>query len=121
MKLIACICIVFFIASCSDQPKAPKDLIPEQKMQSVMWDMVQADRFASTFITRDSLKRNVKDETFRIYDQVFQLHNISKDQFVESYKYYLSRPDLSQKLFDSVASRANRARVEASKPAQAKP
>ena len=121
MRWNAWIFILVFIISCSDEMKAPKDLISEKKMASVMWDMVQADRFTTTFITRDSLKLNVKAETFKMYDQVFQLHKISQDQFLASYKYYLSRPDLSQKIFDSVASKASKARIDASKPAQAKP
>ena len=121
MRLNGWFCILVCIVSCSGELKAPKDLIPVTKMESVMWDMVHADRFATTFITRDSLKLNVKAETFKLYDQVFQLHKISQDQFVASYKYYLSRPDLSQKIFDSVASKASKARIDASKPAQAKP
>lgn len=121
MKWTGWICVFIFIVSCSDQVKPPRNLIPEKKMESIMWDMVQADRFATTFITRDSLKLNVRQETFKMYDQVFQLHNISREQFVESYKYYLSQPDLSQKIFDSVASKASRARIDANKPAQAKP
>jgi hypothetical protein len=121
MRGIFCLIVFLVLIGCSDKPSPPSDLIPGKKMQNLMWDMVQADRFASTYILRDSLRLNVKDETFKVYDQVFQLHNVTKDQFVKSYKYYLSRPDLGKEIFDSVAAKANRARAENNKPVLTKP
>ncbi|MGN6418818.1 MAG: DUF4296 domain-containing protein, partial [Pseudobacter sp.] len=51
-------------------------------------------------------------ETLKLYDQVFQVHKITREEFVKSYKFYLSRPDISKVMFDSIASRANRKREE---------
>jgi Domain of unknown function (DUF4296) len=77
----------------------------------VMWDMIQADRFASQFLGKDSLQ-HVKTETFKLYEEVFQLHKITKDEFVHSYKFYLSRPDINKVLFDSLSSWSNRQRAD---------
>ena len=77
-----------------------------------MWDMIQADRFSASFIIRDSAKIDVKEETFKMYDKVFQVHNISKDEFVKSFKFYLDRPDISKKMFDSLVSYGQKKKPE---------
>ncbi len=45
-----------------------------------------------------------------------KLHQVSKDEFVKSYKFYLSRPDIAREMFDSLATRANRRREELFNP-----
>ena len=90
-------------------------------MEKVLWDMMLADRYASQFLIRDSLKINVKEETFKMYDEVFQIHHISKDEFIKSYKYYLNRPDLNKVMFDSLAARGSRGRDSLYKKSHKKP
>ena len=112
---------LFVGLACSDPEKVPKDIIPKEKMEKVLWDMMLADRYASQFIMRDSLKVNVKEETFKLYDQVFQVNQISKDEFIKSYKYYLNRPDLTKVMFDSLSARGSRARDTLYKKTLTKP
>lgn len=113
MKLTGLIfSLLLVLNSCSDKEKIPEEIIPPTKMEKVMWDMVQADRFAATFIIRDSAKVNVTDETFKMYDKVFQVHKISKDEFVKSFKFYLDRPDISKKMFDSLVSYGQKKKPE---------
>lgn len=119
MKGFTVLFILIFFLSCSDKPSPPADLINKDNMGKILWDMVQADRFSTVYLLKDSAKKDVKAETFKLYDQVFQIHKVTKDQFVKSYKYYLSRPDIGKEIFDSVVVRANRARVDTTKPSQA--
>jgi hypothetical protein len=113
MKLTGIIFSAFiFFASCSDKEKIPEDIIAPAKMEKVMWDMIQADRFSASFIIRDSAKVNVIDETFKMYDKVFQIHNISSNEFVKSFKFYLDRPDISKKMFDSLVSYGQKKKPE---------
>lgn len=99
----------------------PKDLIPEQKMERVIWDMVQADEFITNYVLKDSAKVNVNAERYKLYDKVLGLHNITKEQFQKSYSYYSSRPKESKLLFDSLAARANRRIQESYKGTDLKP
>ncbi|HUP14002.1 MAG TPA: hypothetical protein VM187_17400, partial [Niastella sp.] len=39
-------------------------------------------------------------------------------EFVKSYKFYMSRPDIARTMFDSLATRANRTREDLNKPAR---
>ncbi|OQP57487.1 DUF4296 domain-containing protein [Niastella populi] len=112
--LLVCLSvIVWCVVSCSDKDKVPAGILPKDKMEKVLWDMIQAERYRESFI-RDS--STMKTETFRLYAQVFEIHQVSKDEFIKSYKFYMSRPDLARIMFDSLATRANRRREELYKP-----
>jgi hypothetical protein len=107
--------ITGLLAAC-DNDERPKDLIPEAKMERVVWDMVQADEFIQNYVLKDSNKVNVNAERYKLYEKVLGLHNITKDQFKKSYEYYSSRPKDSKMLFDSLSARANRRIQESYKP-----
>jgi hypothetical protein len=102
------------VVSCTDKDKIPAGVLPKDKMEKVLWDMVQAERYRETFVRDSAL--DLKKETFKLYAQVFEIHQITKDEFIKSYKFYMSRPDISRVLFDSLATRANRRREELYKP-----
>jgi hypothetical protein len=113
--LLVCLsAIVWCVVSCTDKDKVPAGVLPKDKMEKVLWDMIQAERYRESFI-RDSSK-NLKTETFKLYAQVFEIHQVSKDEFIKSYKFYMSRPDIARIMFDSLATRANRRREELYKP-----
>ncbi len=107
---------MLMVLACTDKTSVPSGIIGKEKMTGLMLDMIVADRFAAQFLVKDSAKTNVETETFRLYSQVFSIHNVSREEFVKSYKFYLSRPDLSKVLFDSVSARANRVKDESYRP-----
>lgn len=101
----------FFLPACTNQYKVPSDIMPKEKMEKVLWDMIMADRYATNVLSKDSTI-NVREKTFTLYDQVFAINKISKEEFVKSMKYYLERPDISQVMLDSLSAKANRKREE---------
>lgn len=113
MKWLLAIAILFSVAACTDSQKIPEDILGKQKMESLLWDMVQADRYVNFYInnSKDSTL-DKKKEAAIFYDRVFQMHGISREEFIKSYKFYLSRPDITKVLFDSIASRADKRRAE---------
>jgi hypothetical protein len=113
--LIVMGCIVGVLCACSNKDDAPSGILPREKMESVLWDIIQAERYTSTYMAMDTSK-NIKLENFKLYDQIFQIHGINKDEFIESYRFYLSRPDIARVLFDSITARSNREREDLYKP-----
>src|SRR6185295_4458215 len=102
--------LLFSVYACSDKQYIPADVIPKEKMEKVMWDMIVADRYSALFLAKDSAKINVKTETLKLYEQVFQINKISKEEFLKSFNFYLSRPDIGKVIFDSLAVRTARQR-----------
>jgi hypothetical protein len=114
LSLVCLSVIVCFLVCCTDKDKIPAGVLNQDKMEKVLWDMIQAERYRETFV-RDSSK-DLKAETFKLYAQVFAIHKISKDEFIKSYKFYMSRPDIARGMFDSLATKASRRREEMYKP-----
>lgn len=118
-------CLVFTLillaVACTNKDKIPADVLVQDKMEKVMWDMIAADRFSSQFLERDSAaKRNIKVENLKLYERVFQHHKISKEEFLRSFQFYLSRPDLNKVIFDTMSARSERRRAEMYKADTAK-
>jgi hypothetical protein len=86
-------------------------------MGNILWDMIEADQFSAIYLLKDSSRANIKTEDLRLYQQVFRMHGISRDEFRKSFTYYEDHPDLIRTLFDTLLSRGNRLRTESySKP-----
>jgi hypothetical protein len=113
--LIVTGCIIGLVCACSNKDNAPSGVIPKEKMEAVLWDMIQAERYTSAYFAKDTTK-SIKLENLKLYSQVFEIHQVNKEEFIKSYKFYLSRPDISRVMFDSLATRANREREELSRP-----
>ena len=109
--MISRLCLLVFFVSCivscgGDQK--PRDVLPESRMETVIWDMVQADEFINNFVLKDSNKVNVSAERYKAYERVFAINNTNREQFKKSYEYYSGRPGFTRKIFDSLAARSQR-------------
>ena len=99
--------ILFFVTGCSDKSKSAVDIIPQEKMARIIWDMIQVDELASANLAKDSTK-DIKKERMKLYLKVFQLHKVSKEEFSTSFKYYSGKPDVMKVLFDTLGARGER-------------
>jgi hypothetical protein len=93
--------ISFFSCSEKDQKK---DILPEKEMREVMWDMMRADQYVAAFLLKDSTHTK-RDESIRLYEEIFYIHKITREEFKASFDYYTSRPDLFRPIIDSLAKR----------------
>lgn len=104
MGMILCV-------SCTNRTKVPKDILPKEKMGKVMWDLMQVDEYARTYISVDTCRDYKKERTI-LYQQVFNLHKVSRDVFNKSMEYYLHHPDLMLSIYDTLSARQTRIREE---------
>ncbi|MCR6719952.1 MAG: DUF4296 domain-containing protein [Chitinophagaceae bacterium] len=72
-------------------------------MEVVMWDMLRAGEMLNGFILYRDTFTNAVQESQRWYQKIYELHGITKEEFIRSYEYYREHPDLSRALFDSLA------------------
>jgi hypothetical protein len=112
-KLLWILLVALSVSSCK---KGIGKKIPVNEMKIIMWDMVCADELYADASVRDSTVR-IKKDNFRLYEQVFAIHKISKETFYSSYQYYQSRPDEFKVLMDSLQSYGSRQRNRPVKPA----
>jgi hypothetical protein len=95
----------------------PRGVLSRDQMESVMWDMIEADQYYHEYLLRDSSKRDVRSERFKLYEQVFQIHKTTRENFDKSYAYYSAHPKLMKDIFDSLSDNGSRKLQELYKPA----
>jgi hypothetical protein len=115
MKNILFAVVLVLLASCKSSVTIPADIIPKKNMEIILWQLIQSDEYATGFITKDSSK-NAINERIKLYQEVFALNKVSKENFKKSYQYYLGHPEIAKVMFDSIAARANRQKADAYKP-----
>lgn len=105
MKAVVFFICIFLVVACS-QNKMPADILPQPKMQAVLWDMMRADEFIVNYASKDS-GYNVTEESLRLYEQVYSIHKTNKDQFKKSLTYYNREPGLFKAILDSLEKKKN--------------
>ena len=94
----------FMFGSCSDKEKIPAGLIPQKKMQAILWDMMRADQFLTDFVLNRDTSLNKSAERLKYYSRIFSLHKINRDEFQQSFHYYQKNPALFKMLMDSIST-----------------
>lgn len=94
-----------FIFSCKSDK--PKDILPEEKMARVLWDVMRADELAMYQNGLDTAVR-VPSRNVGYYQQILSAHKISANQYEESFNYYQNHPALLKIILDSVRSYSNK-------------
>jgi len=92
------------VAGCSSKDNIPPGLIPQKKMQAVLWDMMRADQFLSDFVLNRDSSLNSAGERMKYYNRIFSLHQIDRENFQQSFTYYQQHPALFKMLMDSIST-----------------
>ncbi len=106
--------ILFFIVaivSCNSLSNQEQEILNEDKMATVIYDVLLAESFAESYLMKDTMKN--KDSTLQIeMDKVLKVHSISSQTFAKSYRFYKSNPLTLERILDSANERAVRERTD---------
>jgi hypothetical protein len=118
MKKLSMIIMLFVLATlygCKDKGFMPERLLDEQEMISIMTDVqvIEADINYQKTLERE---RDPKDTTIiapkdyvkmskDYYDQLFEHYGITDSIFSQNMKYYTERPEVLERIMDSVVNR----------------
>ena len=91
------LCLLFL--ACKHKPQ----VLPINKMKMVMWDMVSVDEWMKITASKDSTQL-LKKQNISLYNKVFATHQITKEDFYNSYNYYQNHPNDMKILMDSLMS-----------------
>ena len=110
------ICCLFIITGCKNKNRIPAGILPQKKMQAVIWDMMRADQFLTDFVFSKDTILDKNMERTRLYSQVFAIHQISKEKYEESFSFYKTHPALFKVIMDSLSHAKAEAPTEIVKP-----
>jgi hypothetical protein len=105
------VCIILISCSTSD---VPKNILSEDKMRIILWQQIKADIYTRENLVNDSLKKNdLQFENEKLQTQIFKNNGITKEDFYESYNYYLANEDKLSIMIDTIIAKQTRANFEA--------
>ncbi len=104
-KRLFTVIIIFAVVACKSKEKP----LPVNQMKVIVWDLMKSDEWFNALNVKDSTAR-IKKENFRLYQQVFLIHGITRERFYKSYEYYEAHPGPMKELLDSVDAYSNRER-----------
>jgi|KBSSwiS6_1023812.scaffolds.fasta_scaffold10710_3 hypothetical protein len=116
MRIYIFFLLALFIFSCKQDNDVPKNIIQQDRMQELLWDMARADAFIAGFAGKGDSSFNRIKETVTLYRQIFQLHNTDREKFNKSLEWYQQHPRVLKPILDTLQNRRREIMQERSKP-----
>ena len=104
------------LLACSGKNTVPKGILSKEKMQTVLWDLLRADDFNTNYVLSKDSTLDKKSESTMLYEQVFSIHQCSREEFSNSLSFYQSHPSLFKIILDSLYAKQSRVVAEQNKP-----
>ena len=104
MRVLLIAFILLNAIACNKRDRKEAVILPKDKMEKVIWDMMVVDEYVNVHVSKDTLK-DLNQERLKLYQKVFRLHHISRADFNASLKHYSTKPDVMKVIFDSLSSK----------------
>ncbi|MGQ0738225.1 MAG: DUF4296 domain-containing protein [Bacteroidota bacterium] len=98
------VCSFMLLVACKKKDRIPGNVLSKEKMQAVLQDMMRADQFLTDFVFSRDTSLDKRTESIKLYNQVFAIHQISKEEFRKSFSFYRSHPGLMKAVMDSIGA-----------------
>ncbi|MDQ3395216.1 MAG: DUF4296 domain-containing protein [Bacteroidota bacterium] len=99
MKYIFFFLLITLAFSCDRKKATPAGIIPQEKMVGIFIDM----HITESKISALNLKRDSTRILFKHYEQeVLNKHNVAKEIYLESFKYYTENVNDMERIYDAV-------------------
>lgn len=102
------ICLLIVGLYACGGPGIPGDVMKKEKMQLVMWDVMQADDFVREYMVNRDSTLDDTGEYLNMYERVFRMHGTNREEFARSFKYYREHPALMKEIMDSIYNQFQR-------------
>ena len=109
MKKIFALATLALLFACSKkQITVPEDVIQKKDMQELLTDIHLAQSAATNSILSDSSIYSSSE----YMNYVFKTHNVSREKFLSSMKFYTENPEVLEEVYDSVITELSRIQAE---------
>ena len=98
MKRLQLFIIPLLLLTACQKNKLPEGVLDEQRMINVLADLSVIDGYMSSLMYTDTLR--IEGRSY--YATVYKNHNISKEVFDKSLKYYSNQPVLLDSMYSKV-------------------
>ena len=100
LQRISWVFLFLAFAGCSEQASIPDEIIQPPEVVDILTDVCKVEARYQRRLTIGTI--NNLDLVAHNYQVVFENHQITMEEFTESYSYYSNTPELLQEIYDSV-------------------
>jgi len=105
LNLILIVALYTMALSCSSKVDDKEQILNEDKMANVLYDVLLAESFVESYLMKDTTLN--KDSLLKVeMDKVLKVYGISSSSFSKSYLYYKAHPLQLETVLDSAHERA---------------
>lgn len=104
-QLVIFLSFLLFIVACSSKNKVPKDILPKQQMEDVLWDLLRGGEMLEIYKLPKDTSSDKAAIAQKWYDEIFRLHKIDRNTFQKSYTWYKKHPEMMKELLDSITNK----------------
>jgi len=113
MKKLLLYGILFLLAACGKTlPKVPSDIIQQKKMIQILVEVHIADAVLEHINGTD---KRVPEQTTAMYNQIYKNYGITREDFLKSYYFYETQPELMDKLYEELLTELSKKQAQLSK------
>ena len=110
MKKIIISILLFTLFACNEETEMiPDNVLSQEKMVSVMVDVQLVE---AALIVNQLKGDEAKEAAVNYYDSVMKQHNISREEFDVSFKYYAEHPGLMEQIYDEMLNELSKRQAE---------
>ena len=112
-KLLIFLFIIFFgCISSENKNKRPPEILSEEVIIPILRDI----HFAESAVQSNKLHKDSADHQLAIYyTRIFKIHDVSKEQFLNSFHYYNEHPDELSKIYEELLNEMSEIEAKMSK------
>jgi hypothetical protein len=108
LKIMACFVFILLLGfSCNKVSKVPDDIIGQEKMGTILFEIAMSEGYLENYIFRDTTVNRDSFLTIEL-DKVLAVHKVSQKEFLEAYKFYKSSPEIFKAMTDTIYDRSQR-------------
>ncbi|HEV7621069.1 MAG TPA: DUF4296 domain-containing protein [Flavisolibacter sp.] len=119
IKKLSVIIIILFAVACNKKEKIPEYVLSPLQMQQILIDGFRADEMAGYYMIQDTSYNGIAKRSM-MYNTIFKVHHVTKEQFKKSLQYYESHPNMLKAVLDSMQIVTD-STIKHTKPSPAKP
>lgn len=110
VKIFTACCFAVAAVSCGPQEEPVRDgLIDREAFAAIMLDVQIAEGMKSQYSRTKAFGKNWSRD---VYDDIFERHGISEEDFQETYRWYQGRPDLMEGIYEQVLDSLSKLEAE---------
>ncbi|MBE0638549.1 MAG: DUF4296 domain-containing protein [Bacteroidales bacterium] len=119
-QLIATLLLVSLLAGCApsgegESRKIPSNIIQPEAMAAIIVDIQIAE---AVLRENERSGKRTDDQTVNYLSEVFEKHSITREQFIESTRFYEKNIELYDKIYEKVITQLTQRQTELKNPDQ---